>query len=165
MKILSARIDNRLLHGIVATQWAPQIGPNRIMIIDDEVATNPVLKSSMKLGKPAGMAVSIITEEVATDHLLKNAYGEQTIFIIVKSPQIILNLVNKGIAIDKLTLGGTVAPANPTAPGIIKVHNRAYINPAEVPVYQELIRKGIAIEGQYVPSDKVINVQEILANS
>ena len=35
MGITLARIDNRLLHGIVATQWAGRSGAQRIMIIDD----------------------------------------------------------------------------------------------------------------------------------
>ena len=49
MGIVLARIDNRLLHGIVATQWAGRSGAQRIMIIDDTVANNELTKASMKL--------------------------------------------------------------------------------------------------------------------
>jgi mannose/fructose/N-acetylgalactosamine-specific phosphotransferase system component IIB len=49
MGITLARIDNRLLHGIVATQWAGRSGAQRIMIIDDGVANNELTKASMKL--------------------------------------------------------------------------------------------------------------------
>ena len=38
MSIIAARIDNRLLHGIVATQWVPEFRPQRLMVIDDIVA-------------------------------------------------------------------------------------------------------------------------------
>ena len=64
MGIVLARIDNRLLHGIVATQWAGRSGAQRIMIIDDTVANNELTKASM-LARPTGMAISIITEETA----------------------------------------------------------------------------------------------------
>ena len=47
MGITLARIDNRLLHGIVATQWAGRSGAQRIMIIDDGVANNELTKASM----------------------------------------------------------------------------------------------------------------------
>ena len=60
MGIVLARIDNRLLHGIVATQWAGRSGAQRIMIIDDTVANNELTKASMKLARPTGMAISII---------------------------------------------------------------------------------------------------------
>ena len=44
MSITLGRIDYRLLHGIVATMWAPQSGAQRIMIIDDKVANDPIIK-------------------------------------------------------------------------------------------------------------------------
>ena len=44
MEIKLARIDNRLLHGIVASQWAPSVGAMRVMIIDDEVAGDELKK-------------------------------------------------------------------------------------------------------------------------
>ena len=44
MAIVLARIDNRLLHGVVATQWAPTSGCNRIMVIDDGTANDPQKK-------------------------------------------------------------------------------------------------------------------------
>ena len=65
MSITLGRIDFRLLHGIVATMWAPQSGAQRVMVIDDKVANDPIIKESMRLGKPAGMACSIITLETA----------------------------------------------------------------------------------------------------
>ena len=37
MSITLGRIDFRLLHGIVATMWAPQSGAQRVMVIDDKL--------------------------------------------------------------------------------------------------------------------------------
>ena len=63
MSVVMARIDNRLLHGIIVTQWAPVSGATRVMVIDDKVAGDEVLKSTMRMARPAGMAVSIISEQ------------------------------------------------------------------------------------------------------
>ena len=70
MSIVLGRIDYRLLHGIVATMWAPQSGAQRVMVIDDKTANDPVIKESMRLGKPAGMACSIITLETAMENMI-----------------------------------------------------------------------------------------------
>ena len=43
--IIHIRIDDRLIHGQVATQWTNDLGATRIMAINDEVATNPTLKT------------------------------------------------------------------------------------------------------------------------
>ena len=59
MSIVMSRVDNRLLHGIIVTQWAPMSKANRVMVIDDSVANNDIQKSSMRLARPAGMAVSL----------------------------------------------------------------------------------------------------------
>ena len=52
MSIVLGRVDYRLLHGIVATMWAPQSGAQRVMVIDDRTANDPIIKESMRLGKP-----------------------------------------------------------------------------------------------------------------
>lgn len=36
--IVLTRIDNRLLHGQVATQWTKHIGANLILVANDDVA-------------------------------------------------------------------------------------------------------------------------------
>lgn len=38
--ILLTRIDNRLVHGQVATQWNSTLGSNLILVANDDVATN-----------------------------------------------------------------------------------------------------------------------------
>ena len=74
MSVVLARIDNRLLHGIIVTQWAPQSGSNRVMVIDDDTANNAVSKATMKMARPSGNAISIITEEKALTNFKSGKY-------------------------------------------------------------------------------------------
>ena len=39
-----ARIDDRLIHGQVTTAWSKQMDINRILVISDEAANNPMRK-------------------------------------------------------------------------------------------------------------------------
>ena len=63
MGISLARLDNRLLHGIVASQWTPKSGANRVMVIDDKTANTPMIKEAMRMGKPSGCSLSIINKK------------------------------------------------------------------------------------------------------
>ena len=108
MGIVLARIDNRLLHGIVATQWAGRSGAQRIMIIDDTVANNELTKASMKLARPTGMAISIITEETALNNFKAGKYNDHTVFVLVKRPGTLVKLSEIGVKIPELVIGGTV---------------------------------------------------------
>ncbi len=157
MSVVAARIDNRLLHGIIVTQWAPISGATRVMVIDDQVANDELSKSSMRLAKPAGMSVSIITEEIAINNFKIGKYDTQKVFVIVKSPSTILKLIENGVQIDKLIVGGTVVKENG-----IKLSARAYATQKEIEIYKDLINRGVKIECQFVPADKSIDLKTIL---
>ena len=132
MGIVLARIDNRLLHGIVATQWAGRSGAQRIMIIDDTVANNELTKASMKLARPTGMAISIITEETALNNFKAGKYNDHTVFVLVKKPETLVKLSEIGVKIPELVIGGTVKPA------------------------------GTKLYAQYVPADAEVSIDEFL---
>ncbi|CAM3157400.1 PTS system, mannose-specific IIB component [Lactobacillus bombicola] len=159
MAIVGARIDNRLLHGIVATSWAPDSNATRVMVVDDGVANDPQKKQAMKLGRPSGMAVSIITKQKALDNFKNHKYDRQKVFIVSQTPDVFLNLIEQGEKISELILGGTL-----TFDDAIKVTNRAYIKSKQVDTYKEIIAKGCKIISKYVPQDDSVDVAEVLGN-
>ena len=140
MGIVLARIDNRLLHGIVATQWAGRSGAQRIMIIDDTVANNELTKASMKLARPTGMAISIITEETALNNFKAGKYNDHTVFVLVKKPETLVKLSDIGVKIPELVIGGTVKPAE--GEEAVKLSQRAYAKPDDIEAYRKLKAAG-----------------------
>ena len=152
MGIKAARIDNRLLHGIVATQWVPEIKPQRLMIIDDEYANDPTKKASMRMAKPAGVALSIISRETAYANFAAGKYDDHTVFLVVRDPQIVLDLQEAGQRVPALTVGGTVEPAEGVP--ATQVSRRAYVTAGEEPVYRAIAAHGTVITVQYVCADK-----------
>ena len=54
MDIRLARIDDRLIHGQVATVWSKQTGVERIIVISDVVAQDKLEKVSTKRSCTAG---------------------------------------------------------------------------------------------------------------
>lgn len=158
MPITLTRIDNRLLHGIVATQWAGKSGAQRIMIIDDEAAGNELTKASIRLARPTGMAISIITLEQALANFRKGKYDDHKVFLIVKTPLILAELIRAGIKIPELVVGGTARPKDET--GVVRLYQRAYATEPEIEVYKELIAAGTMVYAQYVPADSVISLDE-----
>lgn len=152
MSIVAARVDNRLLHGIVATQWVPEFKPQRLMIIDDEYADDPTKKAGMRMAKPAGVALSIINRQKAYDNFAAGKYDDHTVFVVVRDPQIVLDLQRAGQKIPRLTVGGTVDPA--PGVGATRVSRRAHVFDSQVPIYAELAEGGCDVTVQYVCADK-----------
>ena len=160
MGIVLARIDNRLLHGIVATQWAGRSGAQRIMIIDDTVANNELTKASMKLARPTGMAISIITEETALNNFKAGKYNDHTVFVLVKKPETLVKLSDIGVKIPELVIGGTVKPAE--GEEAVKLSQRAYAKPDDIEAYKKLQAAGTKLYAQYVPADAEVSIDEFL---
>lgn len=151
MSIIAARIDNRLLHGIVATQWTSEYRPQRVMIIDEEYANDPTKKAAMRMAKPAGVALSIIALDTARANFKSGKYDDHSVFLVVRDPGVIAALLADGQRIPSLVVGGTVSPDEGVQ--ATQVGRRAYVTGDEEAVYREIHRAGTDITVQYVPSD------------
>ena len=74
MNILNVRVDDRLVHGTVATQWIPRLQIQRAICIDDESANNPMMKSALRLATPKAVFLSAITLDKAIENLRADKY-------------------------------------------------------------------------------------------
>ena len=61
MKINLVRIDDRLIHGQVATVWAKEANAERIIICSDEVAKDEIRKTLLLQVGPPGVKVSVVS--------------------------------------------------------------------------------------------------------
>ena len=61
MDIRLARIDDRLIHGQVATVWSKLTGVERIIVISDLVAQDKLRKFLLKEAAPPGIMANVIT--------------------------------------------------------------------------------------------------------
>ena len=51
--IVLTRIDNRLIHGQVATQWCGVVGANLLLVANDAVSTDTFRQGLMNMAAPA----------------------------------------------------------------------------------------------------------------
>ena len=52
--IKAYRVDDRLIHGQVQTQWLAHYRANRVIIVDDQVIRDNIAMQILKLAKPTG---------------------------------------------------------------------------------------------------------------
>ena len=45
--VVLARVDQRLIHGLIVNQWAPHLQVKRFMVVDDVLCNNEEIKASM----------------------------------------------------------------------------------------------------------------------
>ena len=105
MGLVLARIDERLVHGIVVTQWASAVKAKRIMVVDDQVAQDEPRKAAMRLSKPAGTGMSLIDTETGITNFKAGKYDSHNVLLVVNNVKTLLDLSEQGIAIPKVNIG------------------------------------------------------------
>ncbi|MFT8825157.1 MAG: PTS sugar transporter subunit IIB [Liquorilactobacillus mali] len=157
MAITAVRIDGRLLHGQVANMWTNVVGATRIMVIDDEVASSDVAKAGIKLAKPAGVNLSILSEQRAVNNINEGRYNSQKVFILVRHPRVLVNMIQKGVPITAVNVGNMSQTDETKA-----ITNSINVVQADVDAFNELHKLGVSVTAQMVPSDPVLNFIDLL---
>ena len=106
MGVCAIRIDERLIHGQVATLWQGSWNCNRIMVIDTKSANDPMLKSVLKIACPTGVRLSVLEPDTAAANLQSGKYGKERITIVTKTPGNLLRLIDQGYHLESdITVG------------------------------------------------------------
>ena len=146
--VVLARIDQRLIHGIIVNQWAPALQVKRFMVVDDVLCSNEEVKASMRMAKPAGTGVSVISEEPAIANFKAGKYDGQRVFVLVKEPETLIRLIEGGVEIPKVDLGIMF-----NEDGRTPVSKFIALNEKEKEDLETIKGKGIPVVIQYVPTD------------
>ncbi|GEN94076.1 PTS sugar transporter subunit IIB [Pediococcus ethanolidurans] len=148
MPVVLARVDERLVHGVVVTDWFAELNPKRFMIVDDDISQDDTRKETMRMAKPAGTGMSIINTETAIDHFKKGQYDDQRVFLIVKDPKTIIKLIDAGVEIPKVDVGIIFM-----ADGRTKVSSYVALGKEDELKLKEIQKRDVPVVLQYVPRD------------
>ncbi|SKC37280.1 PTS system mannose/fructose/N-acetylgalactosamine-transporter subunit IIB [Maledivibacter halophilus] len=86
MTISLVRIDDRVIHGQVLTQWTRIYPCNGIIVVNDKLAVNKALGQVYKSAAPEGIKVFIFTVEKTLAKLEEAKRSAKNYFLISKSP-------------------------------------------------------------------------------
>ncbi|WP_248921919.1 PTS galactosamine transporter subunit IIB [Olsenella intestinalis] len=144
--ILLTRIDNRLIHGQVATQWTSSIGANLLLVANDEVAGNKMRQNLMNMAAPQGVATRYFSIQKTID-VIHKAAPRQHIFIIVETPEDALRLIRGGVPIKKLNVGNMHM-----SDGKRQVATSVAVDDEDVAAFHAIQDAGVELQIQRVPS-------------
>lgn len=153
--ILLTRIDNRLIHGQVATQWNGTVGSNLILVANDEVAGNQMRQGLMDMAAPAGVQTRYFSLQKTID-VIHKASDKQKIFLICETPQDVLTLVEGGVPISKVNIGNMHM-----ADGKRQVATTVAVDNDDVEAFKKLLDKGVELSIQRVPSTPVEDTNKL----
>ncbi len=156
--LVLVRIDDRLIHGQICTQWLKEIHGNKVLIIDEKVPTNPMQIRILKAAAPPDVKVVIKNVQEGIEYCKREPKdSNERILLLVKTPDVIMALLKGGIPISKVTLGGMGFKE-----GRRRINKNVSCSEEEIQCLKEIISLGTAIEYQLVPSEPAQNFAKIL---
>jgi PTS system mannose-specific IIB component len=153
--LVLVRIDDRLIHGQVVTEWIKHTDGNRILIIDDKLINDRMMLRILKAATPPEISVEVLAVADAVLMLKQDSPPDERIIILVKTPDSLEKLVDEGVELKKIILGGM--GNNP----IRKRYGKSFsASDEEVACIKRMMQKGITAEIQMIPGDKSINAEK-----
>ena len=154
--ILLTRIDNRLIHGQVGMTWTNSIGANLVLVANDQVAEDTVQQNLMDMAVPPTVDTRYFTLQKTID-IIGRAAEDQLIFIVVKTPQDALTLVEGGVPIKKINIGNLHYSEGKT-----QITNTVSIDDEDRKSFKKLLEHGVQLEIRGVPTESATDINKYL---
>ncbi|GMA98178.1 mannose/fructose/sorbose PTS transporter subunit IIB [Pelosinus sp. IPA-1] len=156
MKICLVRIDDRLIHGQVATVWVKAVGCNRIIACSDEAAADPLRKALLLQVTPPGIKSYVLPVDKAIE-VYKNPKNSdfKTLFLLT-NPTDVLRMVEEGVDIKSVNVGGMCYKH-----GKVLITGAISVDKQDVESFRKLHDRGIELEIRKVASDSKIDLMTL----
>lgn len=146
--IVNVRIDERLIHGQVATMWTNHLKADRIMVVDNEVINNEIEKDVLKMAKPNSVKLSILTTKGAAKRIKSGQYDHERVFLIVKKPATIQKLIEEEVELPEVNVGNMSTKKESK-----QVAKSIAVTQEDIDAFKFLNQKGVKLTAQMVPND------------
>ena len=101
-----ARIDDRLIHGQVATRWTKESKVTRIVVVNDAVAKDQVRSTMLKSVAPPGVTAHVVGVEKMIRVWNNPEYADERMMLLFTNPQDVLTLLEAGVDMKSINIGG-----------------------------------------------------------
>lgn len=156
MAIELVRIDDRLIHGQVATTWTRNYEIEQILIINDAAKEDKVQHAVANFAVPAGVKVMIFGVKQFAEVMKKSEIKKRTMLLFT-NPIDIKYLVDEGLQISEVNAGGMRFTE-----GRRRLEKAISVTDEEHNAFLALMDKGIHINVQMVPKDPRVDYKTLI---
>ncbi|MEQ5042002.1 PTS mannose transporter subunit IIAB [Providencia manganoxydans] len=157
MVIALARIDDRLIHGQVATRWTKETRVKRIIVVSDEVAKDEVRSTLLKQVAPPGVSAHVVDVAKCIRVYNNPKYAGERVMLLFTNPTDVERLVEAGVDIKSVNIGGMAFHEGKT-----QVTNAVSINQKDIDAFNYLNSKNIELEVRKVSSDSKVQMMDLI---
>ncbi|EOT41202.1 PTS system mannose/fructose/sorbose-specific IIB component [Enterococcus dispar ATCC 51266] len=152
-----ARIDDRLIHGQVATAWSKQTGIERILVVSDEVAQDQLRRFLLQEASPPGIKSNVISVDKMIALYHEDLLAGQKVMLLFTDPHAVARLVQGGVKLTSINIGGMRFTV-----GKKMLTNFVSLDQGDIKAFEYLAQQDIELELRKVPADRKVYLMELL---
>ncbi|MCD2527167.1 PTS mannose transporter subunit IIAB [Providencia huaxiensis] len=157
MVIALARVDDRLIHGQVATRWTKETQVKRIIVVSDDVAKDQVRSTLLKQVAPPGVTAHVVDVAKCIRVYNNPKYAGERVMLLFTNPTDVKRIVEEGVDIKSVNIGGMAYHDGKTM-----VTNAVSINQEDIDAFNYLNDKSIELEVRKVSSDSKVYMMDLI---
>lgn len=158
MQIGLARIDDRLIHGQVATRWTKETNVQRIIVVSDEVAADTVRKTLLTQVAPPGVTAHVVDVAKMIRVYNNPKYAGERVMLLFTNPTDVERIVEEGVKITSVNIGGMAYRQGKT-----QVNNAVSVDEKDIEAFRKLNDRGIELEVRKVSTDPKLKMMDLIS--
>jgi PTS system mannose-specific IIB component/fructoselysine and glucoselysine-specific PTS system IIB component len=160
MAVLLYRVDERLIHGQVVLGWGTRLHPDRIVVVDDELADSQWEQELYTLGLPEEVRASFESVERARAELESWTGNGERILLLTRDLATMRRLAEGGrLSGREVNIGGIHHAA-----GRDKVLPYVFLGAAERDEIRALVREGAQVSARDLPAARQVDADALLGD-
>ncbi|EKK5219339.1 PTS mannose transporter subunit IIAB [Cronobacter sakazakii] len=160
MVIGLARIDDRLIHGQVATRWTKETNVSRIIVVSDEVAADNVRKTLLTQVAPPGVTAHVVDVAKMIRVYNNPKYAGERVMLLFTNPTDVERIVEGGVKITSVNIGGMAYRQGKT-----QVNNAVSVDEKDIEAFKKLNALGIELEVRKVSNDPRLKMMDLISKA
>ncbi|GMG95343.1 PTS system mannose/fructose/N-acetylgalactosamine-transporter subunit IIB [Tepidimicrobium xylanilyticum] len=155
VNIIMVRVDERLVHGQITIKWVAAKKVNKIVIVDDETASDLLMKKVLRMTLPKSIELNIYGLDEGANFLVTTD-SEDSAIVLVKNLWVAKELYERGVDIKEVNIGRL-----PSGIGKKKIHTNVFLSEEDIDIIGSFKNQGVSVFIQLVPDSTPINVHEL----
>jgi PTS system mannose-specific IIB component/fructoselysine and glucoselysine-specific PTS system IIB component len=158
MPIVLHRIDERLIHGQVVVGWGGELHPERIVVVDDDLAGSTWEQELYAIGLPPEVTAEFTTVENARARLPQWRISRERVFVLTRDAATMAAFARGGLLRgQEINVGGLHH-----SPGRRQALPYVFLSAAEEDALRDLAAGGAEVSARDLPTTRAVELEQLL---
>ncbi len=160
MPVVLYRVDERLIHGQVVVGWGAVLHPDRIVVVDDELAASDWEQELYVMGLPSNIETMFARVRDARQHLDEWRGSARRTILLTRDIDSMLRLAGGGLlAGEEVNIGGIH-----DAPGRHPVLPYVFLDAGEAEELKRLSEERVTVGARDLPTSRAVPLERLVGD-